>query len=396
MSASPDKMPVLFLLGTLEIGGSESKFVALAKRLWSAGDPVHVGYLRGPFLLLEKLENIPNVHLEQSGKWSLHAYRTLRHYVRRNRIQAIVTVNPYPLTYAAVGSLNNGHARVRVIASINTSEFLTNRDKRFMRLYAMLLRRCDHIIFGSAGQRSSWIESYRLGRETSSVIYNGVDSSHFSVNSMKETKEELRRRLELPPGRPILVSVGQLRPEKGHLVLLSVLARLATVRTPAPYLLLVGEGKERETIEAKIEELGLERCVKLVGATRDVRPYLKAADLFVLSSIAVETFSNAALEAAAMGLPIVMSDVGGAREMFPDNRECIIYPRDDKKALAKALNDSLDMIEKDSLHGAALRERVQRHFSTRAMDQSWRHILWEEPIDKTESSAKMPAKKAVR
>ena len=58
-----------------------------------------------------------------------------------------------------------------------------------------------------------------------------------------------------------------------------------------------------------------------IGAVEDVRPVLAALDVFVLPSIAVESFSNAALEAMSMGRPVILSDIGGAREMINDGVE---------------------------------------------------------------------------
>ena len=229
---------------------------------------------------------------------------------------------------------------------------------------------------------------YGLNGCQASVIYNGVDSSFFSPTRLAETREQLRERLELPVDSPVLISVGQLRPEKGHLMLLSAFADLLHRERHVPYLLLVGEGVQREVIEAKIAELEIGHNVRLIGAVDDVRPYLKAADLFVLASIAVETFSNAALEAAAMELPIVMSDVGGAPEMFPHEQDCIIYSRNDKTALFEALSHSLERLESGESDGSALRDQVLNRYTTQAMDEEWRKVVWDGPAANAVASRK--------
>lgn len=377
MGDVPPKPAALILLGTLEIGGSETKFVSLARRLHGLGHDVHVAYLRRPFTLLPRLAGVPSVHLEQSGKWSLHAYLRLRRYLYENDIATVVTVNPYPLTYAGIGGLRNRSSRVRVVASINTSEILSRRDERFMRLYAALLRRVDHIVFGSHRQQEMWRVRYKLAGTKTSVIYNGVDAEFFSRQSIDESVEEIRARLGVPAEAPVLVCVGQLRPEKAHTDLVEAIGRLRRSGAWEPHLVLVGDGTEREAISRKIVDEQIEDLVHLVGAAEDVRPYLKAADLFVLTSIAVETFSNAALEAASVGLPIVMSDVGGGPEMFPDSVDCTIYERGDVSALAQAIQHQLERIAGKSEPVDGLRRKVVARYSTDSMDRQWSEALWQ-------------------
>lgn len=379
MSPEFEQSAVLILMGTLEIGGSESKFVSLSRRLHAAGKNIHVGYLRGPFSLLSRLRDVQHVHFEQHGKWSLRAYRALRRYVQDNRIATIVTVNPYPLAYACLGTLKNGASRVRVVASINTSEILGRREQHFMRLYSILLRRCGHIVFGSRRQQELWVTRYKLASTQSSVIYNGVDSQYFSPDSVRESRAEVRARIGIPTDEPVIVCVGQLRPEKAHVRLVSAVAELNEVKQQSVHLLIVGDGIERERIAQKVHETGMDQFVHRVGSTDDVRPYLKAADLFALTSIAVETFSNAALEAAAMGLPVVMSNVGGASEMFPDAENCLVYERDDQPALVNALRSQLERIQTGASTKNSLRDIVKVRYSLQSMDADWCDVLWQKP-----------------
>jgi len=370
--------PALILLGTLEIGGSETKFVSLARRLYKSGLPVHVAYLRGPEDLLPRLSGVPHVHLEQQGKWSLTAYRALRDYVSRHEIGSIVTVNPYPLIYAAVGSFGKD-SPVRVIASINTSEFLACKEQLLMLLYKRLLRRCDHVVFGSMRQRELWTTRYGLDASESSVIYNAVDSSYFAPEGVDMDKATIRRELGIPNDSVVIVCVGQLRPEKGHGLLLEALVSVGERCGSVPHLILVGDGAERQNIINKIKELNLESCVHLTGSTNDVRPYLKAADIFALTSIAVETFSNAALEAASMGLPIVMSDIGGAREMFSESGDCIIYDKDDRQGLANSLEAIVKRVRERRESTNCLRDEVLERYTMEKMNSNWCNVLWQRP-----------------
>ena len=100
------------------------------------------------------------------------------------------------------------------------------------------------------------------------------------------------------------------------------------------------------------------------------------SDLFVLTSVAVETFSNAALEASAMGLPVVMSDVGGAREMFPNGKYGVVYASNDINALVSILAQKIASGLLNTETSARVRENILKRFPVRAMDRSWLAVIW--------------------
>ena len=122
MVSDTDLRPVLFLLSTLEIGGSETKFANLAARMTEEGFPVHVAYLQPPEELKSRLAKVPLIHLKRKGKWSIKAFNALSKYVDRENISTIVSVNPYPLSYAVPLALFRRSRPLAVVASINTSE----------------------------------------------------------------------------------------------------------------------------------------------------------------------------------------------------------------------------------------------------------------------------------
>ena len=367
---------VMFLFGTLEQGGTESKFVRLANRLTKQGRSVHVAYLGGPETLLPRLGSIPTVNLERKGKWSLRAYRKLSSYVDEHAIASIVTANLYPLCYAVPLVFFRRSTAPSIIASINTSEMLSARDRAFMTVYVPLLKRCEQIVFGAKKQLDDWMTSYKLPIDRAKVIYNGVDGDFFDAESIPESRQEIRATLSLPMDADVIVCVSRLRPEKAHGNLLHALAELERDHEMQAHLVLVGDGPERAAISARAKELGVDARLHMIGASDDVRPYLKAADVFALTSTAVETFSNAALEAAAMGLPVISSDVGGANEMFPAGGSGSVYPRDDISALVGALAVTLRKVRSGSLNRSEVRRDILKRFSIEAMDQAWVAALW--------------------
>lgn len=169
---------------------------------------------------------------------------------------------------------------------------------------------------------------------------------------------------------PRAVFVGRLAPEKDLDVLIDAWPRVRDEHAGA-LLLLVGEGPERPALERRIDRLGLRGAVELPGATADVGPVLRAADLFVLPS-REEGMSIALLEAMALGLPVVASAIPGNRALIDDAAHGRLAPPGDAEALARSILDQWAHPEAARACAEAARRRVMREFSVASMAR--RHL----------------------
>jgi len=113
-----------------------------------------------------------------------------------------------------------------------------------------------------------------------------------------------------PRGSPALISVGRLMPQKGYDIALPALAQIR-IQYPDAHLTIVGDGPDKAALVAQCEQLGITSAVTFAGYRKDVLSLVAASDLFVLAS-RYEGFPNAALEAIAMGIPVVLTDCPGA------------------------------------------------------------------------------------
>jgi glycosyltransferase involved in cell wall biosynthesis len=153
------------------------------------------------------------------------------------------------------------------------------------------------------------------------------------------------------------------------------LRRLRVARVDA-HLVIAGNGVLREQLLRRAAELEIADRVNLIGEFEDVRPVLAAIDIFVLPSIAVESFSNAALEAMSMGRPVILSDIGGAREMIDDGMEGYVVSPTELSARLPAIIAALyaDTRKRQSM-GAAARARAMSRFSVAGMTAAYRGLL---------------------
>lgn len=364
-------MSALFLLSGLQVGGTESKTVKIVNELASRGRQVSLAYLQGPEHLLHDInDDVTTTCLQRKGKFSLRALRNLRQFVIDNNIDIIFCMNEYPLLYAASLKLFYGFGNVRVVLAINTTEFKRSRDKYFMFIYSRLIRRIDRVIYGCEYQMRLWQDRYRLAGVESQVIYNGVNLERFDRIKVNDDRRE-----EFALTDSFVIGcVGRLDREKNQAALLTVASRVNSALQRCD-VLLVGAGPLLEQLRQQAARLGIEDRVHFAGRMSDVRGALKSMDVFVLPSVAVETFSNAALEAMAMSLPVVLSDIAGAPEMVVNGESGFLYEKDDLDRLANLLAKLHDDAALRENIGRNARDAVVRQFDINKMYDAYEALL---------------------
>jgi glycosyltransferase involved in cell wall biosynthesis len=182
--------------------------------------------------------------------------------------------------------------------------------------------------------------------------------------------EEIRRvrsALAMPDSAILMVSIGRLSKEKGHTDLIRALASL---RSSRPFhLVIVGEGPEREPIQAEIAGHNLTGQVTLAGLQKDVRPYYALSDIVVLPSHS-EGSPNVLLEAMIHSRPVVATRVGGVPEIAQDQTTALLVPARDPAAMAQAIQRLIDDPELRQRLATAASEHAEQNFSPESYRRS--------------------------
>jgi glycosyltransferase involved in cell wall biosynthesis len=168
------------------------------------------------------------------------------------------------------------------------------------------------------------------------VIPNAIDS--YWGASVRDGAAGLRTRLAISPGKKIILSVGRLSREKGHVTLVEAVARLHRGGLEA-HLLIVGDGPERRRIEVRARALGVSAHLTMAGVV-PAEPYYGVADVFALPSLS-EGSPNCLLESMVTAVPLVATSVGGVPEMVSHRETGLLVPPRDSTALAGALLELL-------------------------------------------------------
>lgn len=196
-------------------------------------------------------------------------------------------------------------------------------------------------------------------------MYNGVDTDSFKPVIDRDSHKSTI----VPQGKKLLLYTGRLVSVKNLPMLLNAMHKVV-IECPELHLVLVGEGEESESLMALRDHLQLQSHVTFAGPASDVREYLQAADIFVMSSI-VEGISNSLLEAMSCGLPCVSTDVGAAREILDDGRCGVLVKSNDVEEMAAAIVRLATHSDEAKKYGILARQRVLENYSLNTIGASY-------------------------
>jgi glycosyltransferase involved in cell wall biosynthesis len=337
------KKNILFVMTGMPVGGAEKFVISLANSLIIDLFNLTIISLSNINPLAQELnKNIDFIAIPRKGKFDTQPLLSLRKIINEVKFDKIICVGPFPFFFTCVATLFNYQPK---IISYHTTIPLNKKTDILYRLYFSFLRKKDQIITVSKNQAKYTANRYKIPTEVFTTIYNGIDISHWKLAPNTFSKQALREEYGLPANSKVIILTASLRPEKNHEGAIRSLSILHNKYNFKAYLLIVGGGLMLTNLEALAAELGLEEYVKFAGHQTDVRPFYWISDLFTLCSQRVETFSIAALEAMACGLPGVLTNIGGANEMIVEGTNgllCIATEDDISDKWYKAFNTAFN------------------------------------------------------
>lgn len=232
-----------------------------------------------------------------------------------------------------LGRLATLGTRIRTVAVFHgwTSESL--RMKAYQMLDVAALKRMDRIAAVSGAARERLIRA-GIPATRVTVILNGIDADIFAATAEVDP-QQVRAALGLPSSARILASIGRLSREKGHGFLLEAFAAIAP-DMPDVYLVLVGDGPERERLKKLAMARHISHRVVFAGFQEDVASILRAVEFLVIPSL-TEGLPVVVLEAFACGRPVVATAVGGVPEVVRDGETGLLVPSGDLAGLSRAI-----------------------------------------------------------
>lgn len=366
---------VLYVIGSLSIGGAEKQLYLLAGNVKAAGFKTTVFAIdpTGPLYKSFQESGIKVIGIKSYRFRSkylifikiLKAYMKLALLILRERPDVIHCY--LPLTNFLGATLG----RLLGVGKVVTSKrALNNHVLRypFMKHIDRLADWCsDHILANSQAVLEDTVKLNPATAGKIQVIYNGLQANPYYAPV--QNRQLVRKDLGLSVDKVSLISVGNLIPYKGHAELIAAFAQVSRLHKNL-HLYIVGQDRGiGDELQAQTLSLGIQDCVSFLGLRQDVQHLLSAMDIFVLPSHE-EGFCNALLEAMAAGLPCIATNVGGNAEAVIHNKSGLIVEPKDKAALRDAL---CQLVEDEGLRLRLAQEAYKasgERFSIKSMLQN--------------------------
>lgn len=389
MARQSHPLRVNLVTTSLMLGGAELQVFNLAMELHRRGHAVSVTTMRDPEDLTYELSEagIPLYSLGmRRGVPDPRALLRLAQLIRSERPNVVhshmVHANlltrlcrwmaPIPVLISTAHSISEG-ARWREVA-YRLTDFLCDMTTN-------VCRQCV----------SHFIEVGAVPKKRIRYIPNGIDIEAFTASCA--TSSEVRQQLGISENTFLWLAVGHLEEAKDYPNLIDAFASLVAHNTGSGSgsegfrLLVVGAGSLEQELRQKASLAGLDEShLLLLGARTDVSSLMAAADALVMSS-AWEGLPTVLLEAGALSLPAVVTDVGGNRELVTNGLTGFVAPPGDFRALAEEMSRMMELSSADRQEmGRRLRHLVEVRFGLGAVVDQWEQLYWELLEAKSEAS----------
>ena len=361
---------VLQVLPALVTGGVERGTVEITQALVEAGWRAVVASSGGR--MVHEIERAGGTHvtlpLKTKNPFGIRRnIRRLAALIERENIDLVHARSRAPAWSAYYAALQTGRPFVTTFHNVYGGQ------GRLKHWYNSIMARGLRVIAISAFVGKAAARTYGVEEDRLRVIPRGVDLKHFDPDAVNPSRlVQLAKEWQLKDGLPVVMLPGRVTRWKGHADLLYAMQRL-------PHrdfqVVFVGDHEQkpafREELVRLVREIGLEGHVQLVGDCRDMAAAFMLADVVVSASTEPEGFGRVAVEAQAMGRPVVATDHGGSQETVLPGETGWLVPPGDRDALAQAIGEALALAPADR---AELKERARafmiERFDKRLMCQA--------------------------
>jgi len=362
---------VLFVIPALEHGGPDRVFFEVISKLDRNVFLPEVAVYAKTHGYLRSLPADVQVHVlrRPTRLWSRYPADALLRLIWKRRPSLVVTTLSASLTVGLVRRAFPPGTKLvsRVANDLGSVQAELKSGSRKHRLGARLTRStfqaADELIAQSDHMRRELLEVLHCDPTRVHTLHNPIDV---------ERASDLAKAGSAPlEGSPSFVTVGRLFYQKGLDVLMEGLA-LAAPEMPTAHVTLVGDGPDKAALLAQARDLGVDSMVSFVGFQSNPLPLVAKADFFLLPS-RYEGFSNAVLEALALGTPVVVTDCPGAnRDMVRPGIDGWLVPTEDPQALAATMAAAANAAPLDR---ATIRQGCSDRFRAPRIVGQWDELL---------------------
>ncbi len=327
-------MKVLYLLNHAGKAGTERYVETLVKYLGNGEVEPFFAYNEGGLLVERMAEmGVPTERVEMNSRFDFKAAKTLAELCEKWDIDLIHC--HYLREHYTALLAKRYNKKIRVVYTnhfVRANDTITRISNRWMD------KRQDQIIAVCNRGKEQLIENGWSG-DGIQVVFNAVDMSTWAGSRADST---MRAEFGIPEENLVMLCASRFAHDKGHAYLVDSLKRLTEITNVPFTMVLAGDGPLLDQTKQQVKDLDLEDKIIFAGFRKDIKNLYKGSDVYVNSS-EHEALSFLIVEAMAAGLPVIVTDMGGNRDVVPPEAEhgaLVIY--NDPESMAQAMKKMLE------------------------------------------------------
>jgi len=357
-----EQIGILYMIPLLMgYAGTEKHLLSIVSNIDRKRFVPHVCYFRGRNRIIGAFQE-RNVCCKELAMKRIYGYKAIKNileikrYIKENGIKILQTFHPNADLYGPVVG------RVSGVPIIISSRRDLGVNRRHLTLQRGINRLVQGMIAPSKAVKKVIVEKEDVSEPKVKIIYNGIDTEYFKA---KREKSSWRNQIGLHDSHFVITIVANLYKIKGVEYFIRA-ASLIAQEVPESKFIIVGQGAEKESLTKLATKLGISERIIFTGSIYNTKNYLAISDVYVSSSLS-EGFSNSILEAMAMGLPVVATDVGGNREAVVDKESGFLVPSLDYGGIALKVIELYRNHDLKNEMGDKGRTIVEERFDLRGM-----------------------------
>ncbi len=288
--------------------------------------------------------------------------RAIRQHIKAQQIDIVHCHQYTPWVY---GALAAAFTKTKVIFTEHGRFYPDSSSWKRGIVNPLLMKLTDHVTAISSATKRALVNFEFIPEKAIDVVYNGIEPLKVDAS-----RQDTIKQLGLPSDAFIFGTVARLDPIKNQTMMINAFAKVAR-NNENTYLVIVGDGDMRSTLETLVEQHRLRDRVIFTGYRSDPKAFIDAFDVFLLSSLSEGT-SMTLLEAMSLGKPCVVTDAGGNAEVIKHNYNGLVCENDNEDAFSQACSS---MLSADFEHyRLQCKERFDSMFSVATMQAQYSKI----------------------
>lgn len=364
-------MKILQVTAALEQGGVERGTVEMAAFIVSQRSGSFVASQGGR--MVHELEEGGTKHFslplaKRNPLAIIHSIYQLQKLMRREKFDLVHARSRAPAWATFFACRLTG---TKMVTTFHGTHRIQNSIKRY---YNSIMVRGERVIAISDFIRQHILENYHVTPERIDIAPRGFDQRIFNPDLIEPMAlKQVRDQFSLSQTEPVICLPGRLTRWKGQELFIKALCRIKDLSWQA--IIVGGANKQSsyaDDLKRLVEREGLSERVIFAGHQGNIVPFYAVSDVVVSASLEPEAFGRVAVEAQAMGVPVIASAHGGALETVRDGESGWLFPNGNTVILADKLRDALDSPERRRQFGKQARKWVWDNFTVdRMCAQEW-------------------------